>query len=177
VLHRSAALLRADGDTVFATDYRYREGTVTASALGPADLPGVAPLASAAMAFSQAAVIGAQLLPKVIRSGLAGALSRFGPAPGSGPRPEALDEWSYRIDVHAVTASGDTADVRVDALGHPGYKSTAALIGEAALAIASIAGPRAGYVTPATVLDVQDLDRFAEAGTRFTVADRPAGGP
>ena len=37
VLHRSAALLRADGDTVFAPNYRYREGTVTASMLGPAN--------------------------------------------------------------------------------------------------------------------------------------------
>ena len=114
---------------------------------------------------------GAQLLPKVIRSGLADALSRFGPAPGTGPRPETLDEWSYRIDVHAVTASGDSADVTVEALGHPGYKSTATLIGEAALAIAAIATPRAGYVTPATVLGVHDLDRFTEAGARFTVAD------
>ena len=78
---------------------------------------------------------GAQLLPKVIRSGLADALSRFGPAPGTGPRPETLDEWSYRIDVHAVTASGDSADVTVEALGHPGYKSTATLIGEAALEV------------------------------------------
>jgi short subunit dehydrogenase-like uncharacterized protein len=171
VLHRSAALLRADGDTVFAPDYRYREGTVTASMLGPANAPGVAPVASAAMALSQAAVTGAQLLPKVIRSGLADALARFGPAPGTGPRPETLDEWSYRIDVHAVTASGDTADVTVEALGHPGYKSTATLVGEAALAIASIVAPRAGYVTPATVLGVHDLDRFNNAGARFTVTD------
>jgi len=171
VLHRSAELLRADGDEVFAADYRYREGTVTASMLGPANVAGVAPVASATMALSQAAVTGAQLLPKAIRSGLAGALSRFGPAPGTGPRPETLDEWSYRIDLHAVTASGETADVTVEALGHPGYKSTATLIGEASLAIASTAAPRAGYVTPATVLGVHDLDRFAEAGARFTVAD------
>lgn len=171
VLHRSAALLRSDGDAMFAADYRYREGTVTASMLGPANVPGVAPVASAAMALGQAAVTGAQLLPKVIRSGVADALSRFGPATGTGPRPEALDEWSYRIDVRAVTASGDTADVKVEALGHPGYKSTATLVGEAALAIASLVAPRVGYVTPATVLGVHDLDRFAHAGARFTVAD------
>ena len=171
VLYRSAALLRADGDAVFAPDYRYREGTVTASMLGPADVPGVAPVASAAMMFGQAAVTGAQLLPKVIRSGLADALSRLGPPPGTGPRAETLDEWSYRIDVHAVTASGDTADVTVEALGHPGYKSTATLVGEAALALASIEAPRAGYATPATVFGVDDLDRFAHAAARFAVAE------
>ncbi len=73
--------------------------------------------------------------------------------------------------MHAVTASGDTADVYVEALGHPGYKSTATLVGEAALAIASMAAPRAGYATPATVLGDHDLDRFAQAGARFAVAD------
>jgi short subunit dehydrogenase-like uncharacterized protein len=170
VLHRTAALLRADGEKVFATDYCYREGTDTASMLGPADVPGLAPVASAAMALGQAGMTGAQLLPKVIRSGVADALARFGPAPGTGPRPETLDEWSYRIDVHAVTAGGDTADVTVEAHGHPGYKSTATLVGEAALAIAALPAPRAGYVTPATALGVDALDRFAEAGARFTVA-------
>jgi short subunit dehydrogenase-like uncharacterized protein len=172
VLHRTAALLRADGEAVFAEDYRYREGTVTASMLGPADMPGVAPVASAAMAVSQAAVSGAQLLPQAVRSRIADALSRLGPAPGTGPRPETLDEWSYRIDVRAITAGGETADVTVAALGHPGYKSTATLIGEAALAIASNGTPRAGYQTPATVLGIADLERFAHAGTHFAVTDR-----
>jgi len=73
--------------------------------------------------------------------------------------------------MHAFTASGDTADVNVEARGHPGYKSTATLIGEAALAIASMAAPRTGYGTPATVLGVDDLDRFAHAGARFTLTD------
>ena len=171
VLHRTAALLRGDGDGVFAAGYRYREGTVTASMLGPANLPGVAPAASAVMALGQSAVTAAQLLPRAFRSGLADALSRIGPAPGTGPRPETLDEWSYRIDVRATTASGETADVHVEALGHPGYKSTATLVGEAALAVADLASPRAGYVTPATVLGVDDLDRFAHAGARFNVAE------
>ena len=174
VLHRSAALLRDDGDALFAADYRYREGTVTASMLGPASVPGLAPAASAAMALGQAAVAGAQLLPRAIRAGLADTLARIGPAPGTGPRTETLDEWSYRIDVHAVTASGDTADVVVEALGHPGYKSTATLVGEAALALAAMATPRAGYATPATVLGIDDLERFTNAGARFAVVDRPA---
>jgi short subunit dehydrogenase-like uncharacterized protein len=170
VLHRTAALMRADGESVFGADYRYREGTITASMLGQANMPGVAPVASAAMALSQAALTGAQLLPNAIRSRIADALSRVGPPPGTGPRPETLDEWSYRIDVHAVTAAGDTADVTVEALGHPGYKSTATLVGEAALAIASTGAPRAGYQTPATVLGTADLERFGHAGIRFTVA-------
>jgi short subunit dehydrogenase-like uncharacterized protein len=171
VLHRTAALLRDDGDAVFDAEYRYREGTVTASMLGPADMPGIAPVASAAMAFGQAAVTGAQVLPSKVRSRIADALARLGPAPGTGPRPETLDQWSYRIDVHAVTAHGESSDVTVEALGHPGYKSTSTLIGEAALALASMRTARAGYQTPATVLGIDDLERFRHAGAHFTVAD------
>jgi short subunit dehydrogenase-like uncharacterized protein len=172
VLHRTAALLRGDGDGVFAAGYRYREGTVTASMLGPTNLPGMAPAASAVMAWGQTAVTAAQLLPRALRAGLADALSRIGPAPGTGPRPDTLDDWSYQIDVRATTSSGETADVHAEALGHPGYKSTATLVGEAALAVADLASPRAGYVTPATVLGIDDLDRFAHAGARFDVVDR-----
>ena len=71
-----------------------------------------------------------------------------------------------------MTADGGAADVIVEALGHPGYKSTATLVGEAALHIASMATPRVGYGTPATVLGVEDLDRFAAAGARFSLVER-----
>ena len=171
VLHRTAALSRADGHGVFDDGYRYLEGTITASMLRSADMPGVARAASAVMALGQAAVAGAQSLPRVVRSRIADALERMGPAPGTGPRPETLDDWSYRIDVHAVTARGETADVMVEAVGHPGYKSTATLIGEAALAIASMRTVRPGYGTPAAVLGIANLDRFGHAGARFTVGD------
>lgn len=48
-------------------------------------------------------------------------------------------------------------------------------MGEAALALETIDAPRAGYGTPATVLGIDDLDRFAHAGLLFTVID-PAPG-
>ena len=111
VLHRSAALLRDDGDALFAADYRYREGTVTASMLGPVNVPGVAPVASAAMALGQATVAGAQLLPQGDPFG--SRRRAVPPRPGSRAPARARDPRRvvYRNDVHAVTASGDTADV------------------------------------------------------------------
>jgi short subunit dehydrogenase-like uncharacterized protein len=60
----------------------------------------------------------------------------------------------------------------VDADGHPGYKSTATMVGEAALVLADAAAPvpeRNGFLTPATALGADVLDRFAEAGARFRV--------
>jgi short subunit dehydrogenase-like uncharacterized protein len=168
VLHRTAALARAVGAGVFADGYRYREGTVTSSMLGGGMLPGAAFAASAAMAVGQGAVVGAQLLPGAVRSGLADVLARVGPEPGTGPRPESLDDWSYRIDVLARAEDGSTASVTVEAQGHPGYKSTATLVGEAALALSGVSRP-GGYSTPATVLGVDDLERFERAGATFTV--------
>jgi short subunit dehydrogenase-like uncharacterized protein len=174
VVHRSAALLRAAGDPVFAPSFRYREGTVTASMLPGPDVPGAAPAVSAALAGSQYLLSAAGALPSVVRRSMADALARVGPSPGEGPRPETLDAWSYRIDVRAVTAGGGTADVVVEAAGHPGYKSTATLVGEAALALAEMSAPRAGYGTPATVLGIGDLARFTHAGMQIRVVDPPA---
>jgi short subunit dehydrogenase-like uncharacterized protein len=159
---------------VFAPSFRYREGTVASSMLPGPDLPGAAPAVSAALAGSQYLLSAAGALPSVVRRSMADALARIGPSPGEGPRPETLDAWAYRIDVRAVTASGGTADVVVEAAGHPGYKSTATLVGEAALALAEMSAPRAGYGTPATVLGIGDLARFAHAGMQISVVDPPA---
>ncbi len=169
VVHRSAALLRLAGDTTFGPDFRYREGSVAAAMLPGPTVPGLAPATAAMLATGQQVIAGTGRLPGAVRRRLAGAMARLGPAPGDGPRPEALDEWSYRIDVHAVTANGDTADVVVEAQGHPGYKSTATIVGEAALALAAMDGPSAGYGTPASVFGVDDLQRFAHAGMTFEV--------
>ena len=171
VVHRTAALLRDDGDAVFAPDFRYREGTVTSAMLPGPSVPGAAPAISATMAASQYLFAAAGRLPAAARDRLADALARLGPAPGDGPRPETLDAWSYRIDARATTSDGGTADAVVEARGHPGYKSTAMLVGEAALALAAADGPRAGYGTPATVLGVDDLARFANAGATLTTID------
>jgi short subunit dehydrogenase-like uncharacterized protein len=137
--------------------------------LGAGVPPGATFAASAAMALGQGAVVGAQLLPGPVRAGLADLLSRVGPEPGTGPRPETLDDWSYRIDLLAVAADGSTASVRVEAQGHPGYKSTATLVGEAALAL-SVGTRAGGYSTPAGALGVDELERFEPAGATFTVA-------
>ncbi|MDY7102331.1 MAG: hypothetical protein S0880_14190 [Actinomycetota bacterium] len=167
VVHRSAALLRDAGEKLFAEDFRYRDG----AEVGP-PVPGPGrPVAAATMAGATAAMGLLGRLPQRPRRALAGWMGRIGPQAGSGPRPEDLDAWSYRITARAATAAGEVVDVVVEADGHPGYKSTARMIGEAALALAdgSPVPDRRGFLTPATALGTTSIERMAEAGLRFTV--------
>lgn len=168
VVHRTAALLRDSDDPLFADDFRYREGTVTAATVPK-------PAASAAAAALSVLSVGmgtAGRLPSEIRGPMAKWLLRVGPKAGTGPKAEDLDAWSYRLDIRATDARGATQDVVAEADGHPGYKSTATMVGEAALALAdptSGVPDGAGFLTPSTALGLASIDRMAEAGVRFTV--------
>jgi short subunit dehydrogenase-like uncharacterized protein len=170
VVHRSAALVAAGGSPVFAPSFRYREGTV-ASSLAP--VPAVlAPAVASSLAAGQVAFAGVGRLPGVVRSRLASAMAAAGPKAGEGPRPETLDAWTYRLDVHVATTGGRSLDAVVEGDGHPGYKSTATMIGEAALCLADDDAPVpdvAGFLTPATALGLGVVGRFERAGLRFTV--------
>jgi short subunit dehydrogenase-like uncharacterized protein len=172
VVHRGAALSRAAGDPVFAPDFRYTEGSV-ASSLVP--VPGaslLAPGVAASLSVAQTGAALGNLVPGPVRRAMAEAARRLGPKPGDGPDPDTLDAWRYRLDVRAECVDGTTADVAVTAVGHPGYKSTATMVGEAGLILADPSAPVpavAGFQTPATALGLEVLDRFEAAGLRMRV--------
>lgn len=169
VVHRSASLLRDSGDTIHTADFEYREGVATAGMV-PGPLAAPAAVAGSLLAVGMGVLTGAR---EKVRTSVVDVLERVGPSPGDGPRPEDLDRWRYRLDVQAVDSSGGTQDVVVEAEGHPGYKSTATILGEAALALADPDAPTpdgAGFLTPATALGLAVLDRFEHAGMRI----RPA---
>ncbi|HEY1118161.1 MAG TPA: saccharopine dehydrogenase NADP-binding domain-containing protein [Acidimicrobiales bacterium] len=169
VVHRSAALLRDSGDSIHTPDFEYREGMATTGMV-----PG--PVSSAAAVGLSVMTMGLGLVtraPDPIRRAVADVFEKVGPSPGDGPRPEDLDRWSYRLDVRATDSSGGSQDVVLEADGHPGYKSTATILGEAALALAdpdAAIPDGAGFLTPATALGLGVLDRFEHAGMRI----RPA---
>ena len=168
VVHRSAALLRDSDDPLFSPDFRYREGTVTAATV-PKPAASAAAVALSVMSTGMGA---AGRLPAAVRAPVADFLLKVGPKAGTGPKPEDLDAWTYRLDVRATDARGATQDVVVEADGHPGYKSTATMVGEAALALAdTMSGvpDGAGFLTPATALGLASIDRLEEAGVRFLV--------
>lgn len=172
IVHRGAALSRAAGESLFAPDFRYTEGSVAASLV---PLPGaslLAPGVATTLSVAQTGAAYANLVPAPVRRAMAQTARRLGPKPGEGPDPESLDAWRYRLDIRAECVDGTTADVAVTAAGHPGYKSTATMVGEAGLVLADASAPVpevSGFQTPATVLGLEVLDRFEAAGLRMRV--------
>jgi short subunit dehydrogenase-like uncharacterized protein len=94
------------------------------------------------------------------------------PSSGFGPSGSRLEEWSWHLTVDARTAGGRYVRVDLDADGHPGYLTTAKLLGEVGLLLAEEGATpaRAGCLTPATAIGTQSLARFERAGARFAVS-------
>jgi short subunit dehydrogenase-like uncharacterized protein len=96
---------------------------------------------------------------------------RLLPAPGEGPDEDTRRTGHFRMEVLARTTSGARYRTIVAADGDPGYRATAAMLGEAALALARdgerLPG-RAGVLTPATALGDVLADRLVRAGFEIT---------
>ncbi|MGY1771849.1 saccharopine dehydrogenase family protein [Blastococcus sp. SYSU D00813] len=122
-----------------------------------------------------------------VTAGLAGALGAmsFGPtrtlldkvlpAPGSGPDEEARERGFFRMVVDAGTESGRRYRATAAGQGDPGYKATAVMLGESALALALDGDrlpARAGSLTPATAFGDVLVDRLRAAGHTYEVAAR-----
>lgn len=168
VIHRSAALLAAErGDT--GEPLRYREGIAIPG--GNATLP-LRYAAAGALAGMQAGFRGLTRTGPAVRQRSAAVMRRVLPSSGFGPSGEKLDAWSWHLTADARTAAGRHVRVDLDADGHPGYLTTAKLLGEVGLLLAEDGATpeRAGCLTPATALGTQSLDRFARAGARFSVS-------
>jgi short subunit dehydrogenase-like uncharacterized protein len=94
------------------------------------------------------------------------------PGSGFGPRPDRVEDWHWRLTARCRTTGERTVEVVLDADGHPGYLTTARMLGEAGLLLAEPdATPRrAGCLTPAVALGSAQIDRLRSAGMRFSVA-------
>jgi short subunit dehydrogenase-like uncharacterized protein len=168
VIQRTAALLAAERDAA-AEPLRYREGIA---------IPGAAvtlPLryaAAAALAGGQAAFRSLTRARPPLRKRSASLMRRVLPSSGFGPSGARLDEWSWHLTLDAGTPGGRYVRVDLDADGHPGYLTTAKLLGEVGLLLAEDGATprRAGCLTPATALGTASLDRFERAGARFVVS-------
>jgi short subunit dehydrogenase-like uncharacterized protein len=99
-------------------------------------------------------------------------LDRVLPDPGEGPDEKARDRGFFKIDTHALTSTGEHLVCRMAAPGDPGYKATAVMLGEAALALA-LDGERlpnaAGVLTPATAMGDVLVERLRAAGHSYDV--------
>ena len=93
------------------------------------------------------------------------------PTPGEGPDITKLDDWKWSLSGIARGAGGQQLSMSLEGLGHPGYRTTANMMAEAALILAdaNTAKPdRAGVLTPASALGTAELERFARAGMTFS---------
>jgi short subunit dehydrogenase-like uncharacterized protein len=170
VIHRTAALLAAErGEEV--EPFRYREGIAAIPGDSAATLP-LRYAAAGALAGMQAGFRGLTRSGPGVRQRSAALMRKVLPASGFGPSGAKLDEWSWRLTADARTTGGRYVRVECDAEGHPGYLTTAKLLGEVGLLLAEQGGTpeRAGCLTPATAIGTAGLDRFERAGARFSVS-------
>jgi short subunit dehydrogenase-like uncharacterized protein len=167
VIQRTAALIAAEGDG--AEPFRYREGVALRG--NAATLP-LRFAGAGVMAGTQSALNGLDHVPMAMRRRLGRGLSKVLPSSGFGPKGERLETWRWRMSVEARTAGGHVVEVEVDADGHPGYLTTARMLGEAGLMLAEpgLTPDRAGCLTPATALGTGAIDRFERARMRFSVS-------
>jgi short subunit dehydrogenase-like uncharacterized protein len=167
VIHRTAALADAGAGRP-AAPFRYREGMVIGGAAATLPLRwGIA----GALAATQVGLRGFASASPAVRRRLAGALGRVTPSSGYGPAADRLEGWRWEMDVHARSSGGHEVRVIVDADGHPGYLSTARMLGELGLLLAEDGATpdRAGCLTPALALGTAHVDRFDLARVRFSV--------
>ncbi len=168
VVNRTFALLRREQVPVSASIH-YRERMSMGGRAGAFAAP-----ASYLMSVN-ASVMGwlsstSLRFPRQIMKSVA---DRYFPKPGSGPSLENLDNWHWNIIGRASGPAGNVA-MQLDADGHPGYRTTANMIAEAALILADPQAKtpgRAGVLTPALALGTAELPRFAAAGLRFSAVE------
>lgn len=162
VIQRTAAF----ADSPLAP-FRYREGVAIPgpAATLPLRLGAAGALSGVQLASGRLARAGPGS-----RSRAAAALRRVLPSSGYGPAPDRIEDWRWRLDVTARTGAGRTLGVDVEGLGHPGYLTTARMLGEAGLMLATAGATpqRSGWLTPALALGTDGIDRFDAAGLCFS---------
>lgn len=127
----------------------------------------VGPFAAAAVAGGLGAVVaGLSFGPT------RAVLDRVLPDPGEGPSEQARERGFFNIDVHTTTSSGAKVVAEIRASGDPGYKATAVMLGESALALAldeDRLPAVAGVLTPATAMGGVLTQRLRDAGQTYAV--------
>ena len=94
-------------------------------------------------------------------------VDRLAPKPGTGPSEEVREKGHYRVETYTTTTTGARYVATMSQSGDPGYKATAAMLGECALALAMDRDKLPelyGVLTPAAAMGDALLARFPAAG-------------
>lgn len=156
VVRRSNALL----EYAYGRDLRYRELMLAGG------LP-LGPVKAAGIAGGMAALVGGLSFAPT-----RALLDRILPDPGEGPDEKARESGFFHVDIHAETESGERIVSEIRASGDPGYKATAVMLGESALALAldeERLPDAAGVLTPATAMGEVLTERLRRAGHTYRV--------
>ena len=167
VIHRTA-VLEAEANGVPFEPFRFREGVAVP---GPALTLPLRYAAAGSLSGMQAGIAAIARSKPERRARIGKRLARILPDSGYGPAPDRLEQWRWQMRVYARGAAGARSEVRIDAEGHPGYLTTARLMGEAGLLLAEDGATpdRAGCLTPAAAIGTGRLERFDAAKLRFSV--------
>ena len=154
IVRRSNALL----DWAYGRTLRYAETMSMGSSI-------VAPVAAAMATAGNAAVLGlgSRYFNKLPRR----LLERIAPKPGTGPSERVRDKGHYRVETYTTTSTGARYRATMAQRGDYGYKATAVLLGECALALAFDRNELSdlhGVLTPAAALGDALLVRLPKAG-------------
>lgn len=167
VIQRTAEIT-APGDP--PPPFRYREGMALDG--GMLTLP--ARLAAAgALSAVQAGMRRTLLAGPGAKRRISSVLGRVLPDSGAGPAADRLEDWRWSMRIEGATTGEHRIEVDVEADGHPGYLTTAKMIGEAGLILSerSPVPHSLGCLTPAAALGTESAPRFERAGLRFRIAD------
>ncbi len=154
IVRRSNALL----DYAYGRRFRYAEYMGTGRSI---TAPVVSALTTAVT--NATASLGYRLfrfLPRAL-------VDRVAPKPGTGPSEEVRENGHYRVETYTTTTSGARYVATMSQSGDPGYKATAAMLGECALALALDRDKLPelyGVLTPAAAMGDALLARFPAAG-------------
>ncbi|PGH47139.1 trans-acting enoyl reductase family protein [Streptomyces sp. Ru87] len=108
----------------YGSRFRYREAM--AAGRGP-----LSPLIAAGTAAGIGGLLAGLALPPTRRL-----LDRLLPAPGTGPDEETRERGHFTADLFTTTTTGARYTARFRAQGDPGYRATAVMLGQSALALA-----------------------------------------
>lgn len=158
VVQRTNALQRQ----AYGREFRYDEAVLTGAGVrGQAT--------AAAVSTALAAFMGVGAIGPARRL-----MSRFLPAPGEGPSPEAQRKGKYDLRFFGRADDGRTLRARVTGDRDPGYSSTARMLGQCAACLVEDV-PRdvpGGFWTPASIFGDLLLPRLQRAGLEFSIVER-----
>lgn len=158
-VQRSNALLTARGaESAYGLDLRYHEvmdtGRGLRGALNASGITAGIGLVGAGLSFGPTRAVLDRVLPK----------------PGDGPSADAMASGLFKVRIEARTETGARYETDVAADLDPGYRGTAVMLAQSALALAAGEGDdtTGGVLTPAAAFGGVLVDRLRDADFTLT---------